>query len=99
MADREGNEFRGVTPREIELFNDSLERCLSRPGFLDRFYELFLDSSDEVREKFRHTDFQKQKRMLKGSLYMIMAAAEEKPEGFVHLERIARMHNRHERNK
>ena len=63
---------------DIELFNDSLDRCSGRPGFLDRFYELFLASSDEVAEKFERTDFRKQTRVLKASLYIMMMA--ERPE-------------------
>jgi len=52
---------------EIELFNDSLARCLRRGELFQRFYELFLASSDEVREKFRATDFRRQRRMLQTS--------------------------------
>ena len=37
-----------MNEQEIELFNDSLERCTRTFGFLDRFYELFLASSEEV---------------------------------------------------
>ncbi len=36
---------------EIELFNDSLARCMSGGQFVQRFYELFLASSEEVRDK------------------------------------------------
>jgi len=58
-----------MNEREIELFNDSLERCTRASGFLDRFYELFLASSEEVAKKFKHTDFRKQKRALKPEFY------------------------------
>ena len=79
---------------DVELFNDSLDRCSGRPGFLDRFYEHFLASSDEVAEKFERTDFRKQTRMLKASLYIIMMA--ERPECAAHMERIAKLHSRTE---
>ena len=79
---------------DIELFNDSLERCSGRPGFLDRFYELFLASSDEVAEKFERTDFRKQTRVLKVSLYIMMMA--ERPESVAHMETIAKLHSRTE---
>lgn len=36
----------------VETFLASLKRCLAVPGFLEDFYREFLDSSDEVREKF-----------------------------------------------
>jgi hemoglobin-like flavoprotein len=79
---------------DVELFNDSLDRCSGRPGFLDRFYELFLASSDEAAEKFERTDFRKQTRVLKASLYIMMMA--ERPEFSAHMERIATLHSRTE---
>ncbi len=92
-------EGRGTaTEHDIEVFNDSLERCTRSSGFLDRFYELFLASSDEVAEKFRHTDFRKQKRALRISLYLMMSVTEGKPEGDAHLERIARLHSKADRD-
>ena len=83
-----------MTPHEIELFNDSLQRCTSRPGFLERFYEIFAASSAEVAEKFPRTNFQKQAILLKASLYLMLLAAWKKPEGHAHLERIAQLHSR-----
>ena len=83
-----------LNERDAELFNDSLERCTSGRRFLDRFYELFVASSAEVAAKFATTDFRVQKAALKVSLYMIMASIERKPEGTVHLERIAARHSR-----
>lgn len=81
-----------------EEFNDSLERCLAVPGFLQRFYELFLESSPEVREKFRATDLVRQTRMLRISLYMVLEAGYGAPEATAHLERIGRLHSKHERD-
>jgi hemoglobin-like flavoprotein len=86
-----GNE---LNERAIELFNDSLERCTSGRQFLDRFYELFAGSSAEVAAKFANTDFRVQKAAVKVSFYMIISSIEQKPEGNVHLERIAVRHSR-----
>jgi len=83
-----------TSEREAELFNDSLERCTASSEFLDRFYDLFLASSREVAEKFRHTDFPKQKRMLKASLYMMVLVADGKTEVQENLQRIAKRHSR-----
>ena len=83
-----------MTNRDIELFNDSLQRCTTRPGFLERFYEIFAASSEEVAEKFKRTNFQKQAILLKASLYLMVLAAWKKPEGHAHLERIAQLHGR-----
>ena len=42
--------------------------------FMDRFYEIFLASSDQVRAKFSQTDMKSQKQILLISLsYMMMA--------------------------
>ena len=57
-----------------ERYTDSLGRCMSRGGFLDRFYELFLSASDEIRKKFDGTDFRKQKQMLGASFLTMMSA-------------------------
>ncbi len=79
--------------RDIELFNDSLERCSAKPGFLTRFYGLFMASSETVARKFEHTDLRKQARMLKSSLYIMMLASNES-ERAVHLEKLAKHHGR-----
>jgi len=82
-----------VDEKDIRLFNDSLERCFERPGFLTRFYTLFVASSDAVAQKFQHTDLHQQAKTLKISLY-IMAMAGTRPERAVHLEELARRHSR-----
>jgi hemoglobin-like flavoprotein len=82
--------------RDAELFNDSLDRCTSRPGFLDRFYEILITASPEAAEKFRNTDVKKQALMLKASLYILVLA--ETLEGKAHLTRIASIHSRQGRD-
>ncbi len=84
---------------EIEVFNDSLARCLRGEQFFQRFYELFLESSAEVREKFQETDFRKQRRMLQSSFYMLVEyVALGWPECQAYLERIAAAHGKHGRD-
>jgi hemoglobin-like flavoprotein len=79
--------------KDVELFNDSIERCSSKPDFLGRFYTLFLASSDTVARKFERTDLRKQATLLKTSLYIMMLASDE-TERVVHLERLAKRHSR-----
>ena len=74
------------------LFRESYNRCLENSEFLDNFYERFLNVSPVVKEMFRNTDFENQKKMLHNSLIMIMYAANNKMEGKLHLERIAQSH-------
>ena len=52
----------------MNQFNDSFERCINDPLFLDQFYEIFLASSDEVSAMFKDTDVETQKAMLMASL-------------------------------
>jgi hemoglobin-like flavoprotein len=87
-----------MNEEERELFNDSLERCTQRIDFIDRFYQSFLASSDEVRKKFENTDFRRQRKMLRSSLYLLILACEGMPEGMQHLERIAELHSKGERD-
>jgi hemoglobin-like flavoprotein len=65
-----------VERRLVESFVASLKRCLGTPGFMDNFYESFVSSSEEVREKFRNTDLQRQARMLSDSLYVLAVAVQ-----------------------
>lgn len=82
----------------VAAYNASLDRCTRQPGFLDRFYELFLASSEEVREKFRETNFDRQKEALRMSLYMMLTAHEWSVECDAHLEEIAERHSRRQLN-
>jgi hemoglobin-like flavoprotein len=61
----------------LATFDGSLSRCTSQARFLDRFYERFLASSPKVREKFKDTDFVRQKRALRTSLHVILLAAQD----------------------
>tara|TARA_B110000305_G_C19364314_1_gene601091 strand:- start:28 stop:432 length:405 start_codon:yes stop_codon:yes gene_type:complete len=57
-----------------KIFNDSFERCVNDVTFIDHFYRLFIDSSDEIRQKFKNTEMALQKEMLLKSLSYIMMA-------------------------
>jgi hemoglobin-like flavoprotein len=65
-----------VEARVVQSFVDSLKRCLAVPSFIDSFYQSFVSSSEEVREKFRNTDLQRQARMLSDSLYVLAVAVQ-----------------------
>lgn len=82
-----------MTDAELAHFNDSLTRCTSDPRFLERFYALFLASSDEVRHKFSKTDIWKQRRLVQASFQILMLEAVGKPEGADHFERLAVLHS------
>lgn len=60
----------------VETFLASLKRCLAAPAFLESFYERFVASSEEVRERFRGTDMKRQVRVLEDSLYVVANAVQ-----------------------
>jgi hemoglobin-like flavoprotein len=79
----------------IQQARDSLSRCIQSPEFLDRFYQLFMDSSADVREKFAKTDFDRQKKMLQDSLFVMLVSAGTKT-GLAHKE-LSKLAERHSR--
>jgi hemoglobin-like flavoprotein len=79
-----------------DVFRASLKRCLSTPAFLHDFYELFMDSSAEVRNKFRNTDFPRQTRVLADSLFLMAVASESSSESIAWKE-LGRLAQRHAR--
>jgi hypothetical protein len=70
----------------------SLERCLKNPRFLDRFYEVFFASSQEIRAKFLHTRLPNQKIMLKASLHIMLMMAAGRMQHSSQLEQLAKRH-------
>jgi hemoglobin-like flavoprotein len=78
----------------VETFRASLGRCMTTPNFLHEFYELFIASSPEVREKFRDTEFARQTRVLSDSLYIMAVAAESRDDsvGLKEMDRLAVRH-------
>jgi hemoglobin-like flavoprotein len=84
-----------VDGRTLALFEESLRRCFAKPGFLDRFYELFLGSSPEIKEKFANTDLERQKSALRASFQLLVSAASDEHGGPEHhLNGLAERHSR-----
>ena len=82
----------------LEIFDESLLRVTIRENdFLDKFYENFLDSSDEVKNKFAGTNFRVQKLLLRQSLsYLLEFSA-----GFYdakHLKNLAYTHSKSQKD-
>src|SRR5262245_50611172 len=85
-----------VMSDQVDTFLASLRRCMAQPDFLHRFYNSFVASSDEVREKFRKTEFPHQTRVLADSLYVLAVAAQSKDDSIAwsELTRLGELHNR-----
>ena len=80
-----------------EIFDASYERVLrvetGGRGFFDAFYENFTGASAEVRDKFKHTDMDRQKKMLKKSFYsLVVFYATNNVDDY--LIKVAERHNR-----
>ena len=50
----------------------SYHRCRQSSAFFDAFYDIFLGKSPEITAKFAHTDFARQKQMLRESLFEML---------------------------
>ena len=58
-----------------DLVMQSYGRCCASSGFFDSFYQYFLASSPEIRDKFAHTNMPAQKQLLRqGILNLVMYA-------------------------
>jgi hemoglobin-like flavoprotein len=79
---------------DVELVNDSLERCTPQADFFASFYVRFRDSSAEVAKKFEGTDIRRQTRALRDSFYLLLRAVGGDPEAWQALELRAMRHDR-----
>lgn len=82
-------------PGALALFQASLDRCISAPQFLTRFYARFRATSEEAAKRFAHVDMARQERVLRASLYMVLRAAQGSEDGLEHLSDIADSHSQH----
>lgn len=90
------DELEELTPKEH--FINSLHRCSSNDQFVPAFYERFLASSDEIREKFRFTSFERQYKMLQRSLELSAGATDGDSDALAELKERAETHNQHNLN-
>ena len=78
----------------LKVFSGSHERCQANPKFLSLFYQKFIISNSEIREKFSNTDMENQKMMLHASLYMIMLATQSNDAASKYLDIVANQHSK-----
>ena len=71
----------------------SFGRCILSPGFLDEFYESFMTSSDEIRTKFKNTNFEKQKSLIKTGLSFMIMFADGRESAAIKLREIGKSHS------
>ena len=74
----------------------SFQRCEAEGEFADQFYEIFLNSSPDIAPLFATTDFEKQRKLLRATVYILVTRDVDDPQANEALERIGRSHGRSE---
>ncbi|UII25013.1 globin [Fulvivirga maritima] len=82
----------------VKKVKDSYGRCLKDGNLVETFYNLFLQSSDEVKAKFANTDFDQQFKLLRHGLNLMILYASGNVVGKSGLSRIQETHNRYQMN-
>lgn len=88
-------------PSTNDNFGDvqqSFQRCVTRQGFLQRFYDIFMASHPDVRPMFEKTDFTQQLALLRHGLSASIAFAGGTRLGANVLNRIGSTHGRERMN-
>ena len=83
-----------ATTDKITLVQNSYGRCLNNGNMLETFYQKFLSSSNEVAERFKHTDFEQQHKLLRHGLNLMIMYAAGNFAGQSGLRRIKESHSR-----
>ena len=77
-----------------DLVRASFDRCEASGDFAEQFYDLFLNSSPELAPLFAKTDFTKQRKLLRASVFLMITQSVEDPSARGTLERIGHSHGR-----
>ena len=72
----------------------SYHRCRASETFMDDFYAIFLSKSPDIAARFRQTDMEQQKMMLRQSLLLMLSCNIRPDETRDELERLAERHSR-----
>ncbi|QEG43624.1 globin [Roseimaritima ulvae] len=83
-----------MIPDDLDPVTASYHRCMYGEGFLDTFYDTFLDGAPDIQEKFRNTDFTHQKLMLRESLLLMIMYSLGQTQVRDELVQLAKRHDR-----
>ncbi len=72
----------------------SFERCEAAGNFAEKFYDVLLNSSPEIAPYFAQTDFQKQRQLLRASVYLMVSRDVSDPNMRAMMDRIGESHGR-----
>ena len=82
-----------ITKEEIADVQHSYGRCLMNGDVIDTFYNNFLSGSTEIAKKFADTDFEKQHRLLRHGINLMIMYADGQLAGESGLQRIKESHS------
>ncbi len=77
-----------------EIVKASYDRCCESGDFFETFYEIFLSKSPEIAEKFKNTDFKKQKSHIKASIAMMIRLGKGDAKAYEAIERVGVSHSK-----
>ena len=79
--------------QDVKPVINSYLHCLVKEDFLDRFYELFLISNEEIHDMFVMVDFDKQKELVKKGIMTILSYLDhESLAGKITIRRLRKTH-------
>ena len=79
---------------DLDAVTARYQRCRASDGFIETFYAHFLKTSRDVVDKFRGTDFARQKLMLRESLLAMLLFNLGSGDARAELKRLAERHSR-----
>ena len=82
----------------IDQIRASFDRCEAAGDFAEQFYEVFLKSSPVVAPLFAKTDFTKQRKLLRATVYILVTRNLEDLQAKEALVRIGHSHSRAQLN-
>jgi len=78
----------------IEIVRNSFMRCESTGDFGEKFYDIFLKKSPEIADSFASTDFKKQRKILRASVFILASRDVEDPKAKEVLEGVGHTHDK-----
>ncbi len=77
-----------------EEVRQSFERCEAAGDFAEKFYDIFLNSSPEIPPYFAQTDFDKQRKLLRATVAIVVGRDVSDPNMRATMDRIGESHSR-----
>ncbi len=88
------------TEEQLTAVEKSFGRCCTQDEFWDRFYQRFTNSSGEIRDMYKNTDFDKQRALIRNSVSFAIMYAKNEGKGLagMKIDQAAELHKRENLN-